>query len=78
MRPAVDSMGSFVVQDERSLEDKILRYNPMREDASDEEQAKSDGEESDTRYKVVFRGARRDCACLSGSPRGRVLAYALR
>lgn len=34
----------FHVQDERSLEDKILHHNPMREDASDEEQAKSDDE----------------------------------
>ena len=41
------------VQDGRSLEDKILHYNPMREDASDEEQGRSDGEDSDVRCGVA-------------------------
>ncbi len=56
-------------QDGRSLEDKILHHNPMREDASDEEQGKSDDEREEGRYtprmgccgrqgKAVFARAR--------------------
>lgn len=42
------------VQDERSLEDKILHHNPMREDASDEEQAKSDDEHESGRCGLML------------------------